>query len=205
MLLRAKILMGVVDMDIGVPCRFVDVDPPSEALMQYDYGFMQNRAAGPDAQGLGQCGDNIELRPFVTWGVFSLKRLASWDNPRFFEPATSFNEDHPIWPIAMAEVNKLERHYNADVKHAVLHGLEPGKEIANHTDHSDVFAVANRVHLSITTDPGVKFFIDGGEYHFPAGKFFELNNKVPHSVVNNSNVFRVHLVVDLLSKDVKRG
>jgi len=193
--------MEGADMDIGVPYRFLDVDAPSEALMQYDYEFMREREAGPDAKGLGQCGDNIELRPFVTWGVFSLKRLASWDNPRFFEQPVSVNKEHPLWPIAMAEVEKLERYYNADVKHAVLHGLEPGKNIANHTDHSDVFAYAHRVHLPITTDPAIKFVIDGEEYNFPAGQFFELNNKVPHSVFNNSNVFRVHLVMDLLPKE----
>lgn len=190
-------------MDIDVRYRFIDdVEPPSEALMQYDYEFMREKKVGPDTDNfLGQCGDDPSLRRFITWGEFSLKRLASWDNPRFFEQPVSVNKEHPLWPIAMAEVEKLERYYNADVKHAVLHILEPGQGIANHTDTSDMFAYTHRIHLPITTDPAVKFVIDGGEYHFPAGRFFELNNKLMHSVENNSNVIRIHLVMDLLPKE----
>jgi aspartyl/asparaginyl beta-hydroxylase (cupin superfamily) len=98
----------------------------------------------------------------------------------------------------MAEVEKLEQYYSAKAVQAVLDGMPPGSSISRHRDQSKIYTVAHRVHLPIVTDPAVKFYIDGSEYHFKAGEFFEFNNRLEHGVCNESKVFRVHLVVDLL-------
>ena len=76
--------------------------------------------------------------------------------------------------------------------------MQPGAEIAPHVDQSQMLIASHRLHIPLTTNPGVNFRI--GEKHTTmiAGNLYELNNRVPHSVVNNGAADRIHLIVDYL-------
>ena len=76
--------------------------------------------------------------------------------------------------------------------------LPPGVEIEEHTD-----AWANwqcgtlRLHAPIVTHPDVVFMIDGERIEMPVGELWWGDFSRPHSVLNESPITRVHMVIDL--------
>ena len=57
---------------------------------------------------------------------------------------------------------------------------------------------AHRVHLPLTTNPRVRFFIDGVPHRFEPGRAVEVNNQLSHSVMNDGPNDRVHFIFDYL-------
>ena len=72
-----------------------------------------------------------------------------------------------------------------------------GKGIAEHIDEAGIYKYAHRVHIPIITNEGCVFTIDGEDGRMSAGEIVEINNTVPHSVVNG-DTDRVHLIVDIM-------
>jgi hypothetical protein len=84
---------------------------------------------------------------------------------------------------------------------AMLIKLPAKKSIASHIDSGHHLETCDRIHLPIITDNNVKFIINETVYPMPAGVVARINNNIWHSVENNSNNDRVHLVMDFIDKD----
>ena len=65
-----------------------------------------------------------------------------------------------------------------------------------------ILARIHRLHIPIITAEGVHFFVKQNRYFLEPSHLYELNNAVVHSVVNKSDVERVHLLVDMLPEEV---
>jgi quercetin dioxygenase-like cupin family protein len=80
-----------------------------------------------------------------------------------------------------------------------LMSLAAGGRILPHTDPGGGFedGVA-RLHIPIITDPKVLFHINGESVHFGAGQVWYMNANCIHAVDNNSEVERIHLVMDCI-------
>ena len=76
--------------------------------------------------------------------------------------------------------------------------MKPGATIQPHIDQSLMLVSSHRVHIPLTSNDGVTFTIDEQDCHFDPGEVFELNNRVVHSVANNGDSDRIHLIVDYL-------
>ncbi len=74
--------------------------------------------------------------------------------------------------------------------------LNPGREIPTHVDENASSLVPHKIHVPLITNPDVIFHIDGKPYHLPAGRAYELNNHLPHSVHNPSDRVRIHFIFD---------
>jgi hypothetical protein len=74
--------------------------------------------------------------------------------------------------------------------------LNAGHHIPTHVDENPSSRIPHKIHLPLITNPGVIFRIDGAPYHLAAGSAYELNNLLPHSVHNESDTARVHLIFD---------
>lgn len=55
---------------------------------------------------------------------------------------------------------------------------------------------AHRTHTAIVTNPGVVFDVDGEQRHIARGDIVEINNWREHSVANEGEGDRIHLLVD---------
>jgi hypothetical protein len=75
--------------------------------------------------------------------------------------------------------------------------LFAGCEIAEHTDEGGIYKYAHRVHIPIVTNEGCYFTVGGEVGRMAAGEIVEINNTMPHSVVNG-DMDRVHLIVDVI-------
>lgn len=111
------------------------------------------------------------------------------------------SKDYPLSYKAaewiMQEVNGLV------LGRIMIVNLLPKGSVALHIDPLDYFEMYSRYHIPFLTNPGVLFSsgADTQQEHMPAKHLSRLNNRVPHMVVNNSNEHRIHLIVDVATKD----
>jgi hypothetical protein len=74
--------------------------------------------------------------------------------------------------------------------------LLAGGIINPHTDRHPSFHVGHRIHVPITTNPRVRFMIDGQPYQFKVGEAYEINNQKMHSVMNKGEEDRITFIFD---------
>ena len=92
--------------------------------------------------------------------------------------------------------------------------LVAGKVIGKHSDKIDKDITSGkivRVHIPIRTNEDVIFTLYesskdkiGNEHNLKTGHFYYTDVSKPHAVRNNSNVDRIHLVVDCVSNSSLR-
>lgn len=91
---------------------------------------------------------------------------------------------------------------SCEVMSVRLLNLSAGAVIKTHRDRELSFEQGEaRLHLPIFTNPKVVFTINGEALHMPAGECWYLNANLPHSVINESDMDRIHLVVDCVVND----
>jgi hypothetical protein len=73
--------------------------------------------------------------------------------------------------------------------------------IRSHRDHLRSFHMGHRIHVPITTNPGVRFSIDSRPYKFEVGQAYEINNQKKHSVMNMGREDRISFIFDYVPAD----
>lgn len=76
--------------------------------------------------------------------------------------------------------------------------LKAGGRIAPHVDALPSFRAGHRIHAPLTTGPGVRFTIDGRPCPMQVGRWYEINNQLPHSVLNAGTEDRINFIFDYL-------
>ena len=109
----------------------------------------------------------------------------------------------PGWPrigdVALPIMNEIiEKFYppGGTVIRAMAAKLLAGGIINPHTDKHPSFHVGHRIHVPITTNPRVRFMIDGRPYQFKVGEAYEINNQLQHSVANKGSEDRITFIFD---------
>jgi hypothetical protein len=76
--------------------------------------------------------------------------------------------------------------------------LPPGGHIKDHFDFHTSFQFGLlRLHIPIVTHPDVIFLIDGKQFEMKPGELWYGDFSKTHSVKNNSQIVRVHMVIDV--------
>jgi hypothetical protein len=84
--------------------------------------------------------------------------------------------------------------------------LAAGSRIREHRDHDLGFEEGQlRLHIPITTNPDVQFFLDAHRMEFQAGECWYLDLSLPHWVENRGATDRIHLVIDCKLNEWLRG
>ncbi len=79
---------------------------------------------------------------------------------------------------------------------ASLVSLKAGSDIAEHRDMNFSLTHSHRVHLPIVTSDEVWFTVAGESINMKKGQVTEINNRRVHSVTNDGEQNRVHLILD---------
>jgi aspartyl/asparaginyl beta-hydroxylase (cupin superfamily) len=97
--------------------------------------------------------------------------------------------------------NKLLKIYGKGfIIRAILVLLKSNSKIDKHIDTGKSLSICHRVHIPIITNKDVLFDIDNEIKNLKEGEMWEINNsEKPHSVINNSNIDRIHLIVDWIN------
>jgi len=75
--------------------------------------------------------------------------------------------------------------------------LNAGGIIKEHKDAELRFEKGEiRIHIPVVTNDEVEFYLDKERMNVKEGECWYMNFNLPHSIINKSNVDRVHLVID---------
>jgi aspartyl/asparaginyl beta-hydroxylase (cupin superfamily) len=176
-------------MDIGVPLRElgpVDSAALGEAILaQGDDAWFEDEYR-QEAFEVHHATQSIVML-FVAierWPEIVVKREPGW--PRIADAALPVMNDI------------LSRFYppGGTVIRAMAAKLLAGGKITPHTDRHPSFHRGHRIHVPITTNPRVRFMIDGRPYQFKVGEAYEINNQKTHSVMNKGDEDRITFIFD---------
>jgi hypothetical protein len=93
---------------------------------------------------------------------------------------------------------KIEKEYNGKVVRAEIIKMLKNTKIRKHVDKGEMLSVSRRCHIPIITNPNVFFTVFNNTVNMEEGYCYEINNCLPHAVENNSNLDRVHIIIDIL-------
>jgi aspartyl/asparaginyl beta-hydroxylase (cupin superfamily) len=181
-------------MDIGVPLRElgpVDSAALGEAILsQGDDAWFEDEYR-QEAFEVHHATQSIVML-FVAierWPEIVVKREPGW--PRIADAALPVMNDI------------LSRFYppGGTVIRAMAAKLLAGGKITPHTDRHPSFHRGHRIHVPITTNPRVRFMIDGRPYQFKVGEAYEINNQKTHSVMNKGDEDRITFIFDYVPPD----
>mgnify|MGYP006111225447 CR=1 FL=1 len=68
--------------------------------------------------------------------------------------------------------------------------------IDTHTDKGISLLKNPRIHLVLQTNDDVIFKVDGESKNMKVGELWEINNSLEHSVYNDGNIDRIHMIID---------
>jgi hypothetical protein len=92
--------------------------------------------------------------------------------------------------------------FKCPVQRVRLLRLEPGTKIHEHVDLGDGWAMKKvRLHIPVVTHEKVFFYVDGQRVVMRPGELWYCDFTRPHRVHNQSDIGRVHLVLDLTVDD----
>jgi len=119
-----------------------------------------------------------------SWPEIKVRKEPGWD--RLAEVAV---------PL-MHEI--IERAYppGGTIIRAMAAKLLAGGKITPHMDSHPSFHRGHRIHIPITTNPRVRFMIDGRPHKLQVGQAYEINNQKSHSVMNKGKDDRVTFIFD---------
>lgn len=106
-----------------------------------------------------------------------------------------------VYTLSIPLIEEVERISELKIVKLEINIMPPGSKIDTHVDKWGVLSNCCRIHIPVQTAPGVIFHVAGKQYSIPEGQIFEFNNQIPHSVENNSDVFRIHYVFDLIKEE----
>lgn len=83
----------------------------------------------------------------------------------------------------------------------MLARMPAGGVIHPHIDANPAAKWPHKIHVPLTTHPGVVSFFGGAEHHFPVGEAVEVDNLGPHWVRNGGETDRIHLIFEYYDAD----
>jgi hypothetical protein len=113
-------------------------------------------------------------------------------------PTVLMNVDSLAAKLVQPFIAFLENLYSGIVYKAMLTLLPDGGKIIPHADRGVGLLTIHRCHLVVTAETGTDFMVGDVNKYFAPGTLFEFNNSRVHSVTNNSEADRVHLIIDIL-------
>lgn len=91
---------------------------------------------------------------------------------------------------------------NPVITKLVFAKLLPNSIIHEHTDNAKMLRIVQRIHIPVFTNPDVIVEINNKQFYMEHGKIYNFNNTLPHSVSNNSNKDRIHLIIDYVDQTI---
>jgi len=139
------------------------------------------------------------------WTVLPLRAPAGETHPIRMIFSSPTNPDYVDAPHLARTPNFQQAlaRFECPLRAVRLMRLGPGSLIREHSDHDLDAALMGlvRLHVPVTSEAGVEFRLNGTPVAMTPGDVWYLRLADPHSVVNDGDVERVHLVIDAVMND----
>jgi len=135
------------------------------------------------------------------WSVIPLRAQAGATHPImmiYSDPSATAFEDTPL-AARLPHMRTVMNRFACPLQAVRLMRLAPGSTIKEHRDHDlDFEHGVARLHIPVTTNPGVEFLLNGTEVAMAPGEVWYLRLSDPHRAANRGDADRVHLVIDAM-------
>jgi hypothetical protein len=126
----------------------------------------------------------------------------------FYTPKDPFivteNNDFPekLKQYAFPIISDLQNRFNGRVAKCNLVRLNAGCFIPEHSDNFQYLRMVHRFHIPILTNENVLFKVGDQSINMKEGECFEIDVSLLHSVWNNGDTPRIHLIVDIMPNEL---
>ncbi|MGB1867672.1 MAG: aspartyl/asparaginyl beta-hydroxylase domain-containing protein [Porticoccaceae bacterium] len=176
-------------MDIGIPLRDlgeVDSSALRDVILSVDDQFWLENSYRQQAFDVHAQTQSLMMLFVDTdrWPDIEVTRESGWDL---------------LAETAMPLMESILRQFyppGGTIIRAMAAKLVAGGLITPHFDKHPSFHAGHRIHIPITTNPRVRFMIDGKPFRFEVGKAYEINNQKQHSVMNKGKEDRITFIFD---------
>ena len=123
------------------------------------------------------------------------------DSSLYWDKGTLFSKeikDQEIIYTFSHIVKELEERMAGQSARMLLIKLDANSEVFTHKDSGDYLSNVRRFHIPIITNDKVYYTVGGEKIHMKQGECYEINNLKLHSVNNDSEYDRVHLLIDIM-------
>jgi hypothetical protein len=138
------------------------------------------------------------------WSVIPLRGTAGARHPVmmiYADPTATSFEDTPMLEGCPYFREVLDA-FQCPLQAVRLMRLTPGSLIKEHTDlELSVEEGTARIHIPVITNADVAFYLNRSRVVMEAGSAWYLRLSDPHSVHNNGDSDRVHMVIDAVAND----
>ena len=113
----------------------------------------------------------------------------------------TLNKLKPILDEIISDAKNFYGYENLKLTNIIFTELRRGGIITEHVDEGKMLTTNHRIHIPLVSDPAVKFTLDHKDYYLEPGHGYEINNQLTHEVRNESNIDRIHMIIDLKEWD----
>ena len=139
------------------------------------------------------------------WSGVSLRALGGNAAQLYPDPTAKEFADTPLL-ARCANLQQALAAFHCPTQSVRLLKVGPGSRILEHKDYNLSLEDGEiRLHVPVTTNPEVEFFVDGGRVDMQAGECWYVNFNLPHRVANLGATSRIHLVMDCVVNDWLRA
>jgi len=110
--------------------------------------------------------------------------------------------NNDLYNLVLPIVTELETQHNGKHGRVFLAKLPAKKAISPHADWQEYLLVSRRNHIPVITNANVQFTVGDETKVMAAGEVWEINNSKVHSVVNDGEDDRVHLIIDIIPNEL---
>ena len=134
-----------------------------------------------------------------TNSYFIYKTNLGWKNSDPFI-VNQITNDSKLLSMINPIIEDLENKHNGIRGNVLLIKLKAGQNISSHQDSGSYLVSSRRHHIPIITSDNTWFTVGSEKINMAVGECWEINNTRFHSVENNSNIDRIHLLIDIMPK-----
>lgn len=138
-----------------------------------------------------------------TNSYFVYKADLKWTNSSPFVVEKKINDDK-LFEMIDPIIKDLESKHDGIRGNVLFIKLKAGQNIPSHQDSGNYLVSSRRHHIPIITSDDTWFSVGSEKINMAVGECWEINNTRFHSVENNSNIDRVHLLIDIMPKTEMR-
>lgn len=132
-----------------------------------------------------------------TESYFIYKSDLGWQKGKKFK-FEQVSNDAKLLELVEPVIKDLEVLHDGIRGNVLLIKLKAKHDIPNHFDDGDYLMCSRRHHLPIITSSNTIFGVGLEKINMLEGECWEINNTRLHSVKNNSDIDRIHLLIDIM-------
>ena len=106
------------------------------------------------------------------------------------------------FPVATRFLEAFVAETGSELGRATIVSLRPQGKVYRHIDRGEYYRVRDRYHLVLKSKLGSVLISGDEQVRLKVGECWWFNNHVPHEAYNDSDEPRIHMIFDVLPKDL---